>query len=161
MNVTEINPLTLPTLLLSQSRNLPRCKAVYFVIDGETVLYIGQTINLANRFLTHHRIKQFGNNARVAWLECSDESLLPELEKALISYFKPLLNGTKIEEENRRYKLPTKISIYIPEGAYDKLNEWADSEGRPVSNLAAFIIESIVRQHSDKDFSLTVPKNNK
>lgn len=51
-----------------------------------------------------------------------------------------------------------KVTVYIPEGAYDKLSEWADSEGRPVSNLAAFILESIVRQHSDKDFSLTVPK---
>lgn len=51
-----------------------------------------------------------------------------------------------------------KISVYLPEGAYDKLSEWADSEGRPVSNLAAFILESIVRQHSDKDFSLSLPK---
>jgi hypothetical protein len=52
-----------------------------------------------------------------------------------------------------------KVTVYLPEGAYDKLSEWAEMEGRPISNLAAFILESIVRQHSNQDFALANPKN--
>jgi hypothetical protein len=54
-----------------------------------------------------------------------------------------------------------KVTVYLPEGAYEILNEWAETEGRPVSNLAAFILESITRQHEDKDFSLSLKKINK
>ncbi len=54
-----------------------------------------------------------------------------------------------------------KVTVYLPEGAYDKLSEWAEVEGRPVSNLAAFILETITRQHEDKDFSLSSKKVNK
>ncbi len=161
MNLTEINPLTLPSLHLSERRSLPRCKAIYFVIDGDIVLYIGQTVNLAQRWANHHRLNQFKSNPHIAWLKCDDESLLLESEKALINYFSPPLNKTKIEEADRRYKASKKISVYLPEGAYDILNEWAESEGRPVSNLAAYILETITRQHEDKDFSLSLKKINK
>lgn len=43
MNVVEINPLTLPSLPLSERKQLPSCSAIYFVMQGDHILYIGQT----------------------------------------------------------------------------------------------------------------------
>jgi hypothetical protein len=72
-----------------------------------------------------------------------------------------MLNGVNMYENPIEPMPSKKISVYLPEGAYEILNEWAESEGRPVSNLAAFILESITRQHEDKDFSLSLKKINK
>ncbi len=60
-----IDPLTLPSLPLNERSllrccaiaQLPSCPAIYFVMQGERVLYIGQTINLAQRWATHNRLK--------------------------------------------------------------------------------------------------------
>ncbi|MEO0844027.1 MAG: GIY-YIG nuclease family protein [Cyanobacteria bacterium J06643_5] len=90
MNVAEINPLTLPSLSLNERKQLPSCSAIYFVMQGDCVLYIGQTINLAQRWATHNRLKQFAKmvgDIRVAWLECSDTNLLRKVEAALIEQF--------------------------------------------------------------------------
>jgi transcriptional regulator with XRE-family HTH domain len=51
---------------------------------------------LAARWNVHHRyteLKTIGN-VRIAWLHCSDESLLSEIEEALIKYFVAPLNRT-------------------------------------------------------------------
>ncbi|MBD1895760.1 GIY-YIG nuclease family protein [Coleofasciculus sp. FACHB-129] len=55
-------------------------------------LYIGRANNLYRRWLAHHRWNQFQSliiteNIQIAWLECYDTNLLPEIEKALIRYF--------------------------------------------------------------------------
>ncbi|WP_206755884.1 GIY-YIG nuclease family protein [Trichocoleus sp. FACHB-69] len=54
--------------------------------------YIGRANNLYRRWLAHHRWNQFQSliiteNIQIAWLECDDTNLLPEIEKALIKYF--------------------------------------------------------------------------
>ena len=91
----QINPLNLPSLPLTERQKLPKLPAVYFAIgsSGE-ILYIGRSRNLATRWSVHHRyleLKTIGN-VRIAWLHCSNESLLPEIEEALIKHFIPPLN---------------------------------------------------------------------
>jgi hypothetical protein len=100
MNTSIIDPLELPSLSLLERYSLPSCCAIYFVLLGEQVLYVGRSINLAQRWLSHHRWNQLTQTyptARIAWVECSDSELLPKLEAALIERFSPKLNGEPLE----------------------------------------------------------------
>ncbi len=91
----QVNPLTLPSLPLTEKQNLPGLPAIYFALgNSDEILYIGRSKNLAARWNVHHRyteLKTIGN-VRIAWLHCSDESLLSQIEEALIKSFVPPLN---------------------------------------------------------------------
>jgi predicted GIY-YIG superfamily endonuclease len=96
VNVAKINPLELPSLPLNERSNLPSCPAIYFVMQGKRVLYIGKTVNLAQRWAAHHKwsyLVKLDAPVRIAWLICSDTNLLTQIEKALIKEFAPQLNG--------------------------------------------------------------------
>ena len=103
----KINPLTLPSLPLTERQKLPKLPAIYFVItvDGE-ILYIGRSKNLAARWAVHHRYAELKTiaNVRIGWLHYSDELLLPEIEDALIKYFLPPLNRTPNQYRKPRQK---------------------------------------------------------
>jgi hypothetical protein len=95
INPETINPLLLPSLPFDQRRLLPNCPAIYFVLEDGKPIYIGQTKTLLLRWQGHHRrdeIRQSQGVIAIAWLECSDTSLLISIELALIEYFQPRLN---------------------------------------------------------------------
>lgn len=92
----SINPLELPSLPLESRRELSPCPAIYFVLKGEQVLYIGRTVNLNKRWRKHAKLRQlksYTGHIHIAWLECNDISLLSSIEIALINFFQPELNG--------------------------------------------------------------------
>ncbi len=104
-----INPLDLPSVPLLEKHKLPQVSAIYFAIakSGE-ILYIGRSINIANKWLGHHRyleLKEIGN-VRIAWLSCNDESLLPQIEEAMIKHFLPCLNHTLIKQSKTKLDKP-------------------------------------------------------
>lgn len=39
-----------------------------------------------------------------------------------------------------------RTTITLPDGIFDDLENWADKEGRPTANLAAFLVELAVKQ---------------
>ena len=44
-----------------------------------------------------------------------------------------------------------RTTITLPDGIFDDLDRWAEREGRPTANLAAFLVEVAVKQKfSDK-----------
>lgn len=45
---------------------------------------------------------------------------------------------------------PKRISITIPHNAYEHLLRQSDLEGRSLSNLAAFLLESAISRQSDR-----------
>lgn len=96
LNPSTINPLTLPSLPLTNRRQLPNCPAIYFVMESDRVLYIGRAANLMQRWTSHHRTAQLESfsGVKIAWIECSDSGLLTDIESALIEYFDPLLNNS-------------------------------------------------------------------
>ena len=146
MNVVEINPLTLPSLPLSERKHLPSCPAIYFVMQDDRVLYIGQTTNLAQRWATHNRLKQFAKmvgDIRVAWLECSDKALLRKVEAALIEQFKPELNT---REKKKRTVPKKRVHITLPDKVFDTLEKWADNQGRTVTNLVTYLVKKSVEK---------------
>jgi excinuclease UvrABC nuclease subunit len=94
-----MNIINLDSLLLIKKGNLPTCPAVYFVLSQKKeILYIGRADNLRNRWQNHHRFAQVNRSGtQIVWMEVADKSDLPEIERNLISVFKPLLNGTSVE----------------------------------------------------------------
>ncbi len=149
MNVAEINPLSLPSLPLSERKHLPSCPAIYFVMQGDHILYIGQTTNLAQRWATHNRLKQFAKmvgDIRVAWLECSDTTLLRKVEAALIEQFEPELNGGSLAGI-----CPPRTAVYLNEEMQKALERWAGEENRSVSNLAATILMKAIKEHQQEN----------
>jgi len=97
-----MNIINLDSLLLTKKVNLPSCPAVYFVLSQQKeILYIGRADNLRNRWQNHHRFAQVNRSGtQIVWMEVADKSELPEIERNLISVFKPLLNGTPVESGN-------------------------------------------------------------
>ena len=96
-----MDPFKLPSLRLSQLKELPPCVAIYFAIDEEQrVLYVGKTKNLNKRWKNHDRIPKLQEMDKespvaIAWKSWNPEGL-DEAEKYFISTFQPLLNGTKV-----------------------------------------------------------------
>lgn len=155
---TGIDPLLLPSLPLNERSRLPKCSAIYFVMQNENVLYIGKTINLAQRLTAHNRYKQFtrlGSEICIAWLECNDIKLLGQIEEALITHFKPLLNGTNNPDASKR------VNLTLPDVVYEDLEAWAEYQGRPTANLAAYLVESAIREAKEKGEFRILEKSNK
>lgn len=94
IQTSKVNPLALPSLPVTGKKHLPQRPAVYFMLSGDNILYIGQTSNLFQRFVNHEMWKQLGdiNSVRVAWLECDSLDDLSQIESELISRFRPNLN---------------------------------------------------------------------
>ncbi len=61
---------------------------IYYLVQGDEVIYIGQTCNLAQRLLSHMSNKDFD---RYSFFESAPEDL-DLLEAELILHFKPALN---------------------------------------------------------------------
>lgn len=149
MNPTTVNPLALPSLPLASRSGLPTCPAVYFALEGDRVLYIGRSVNLQQRWMTHRRYKQLKaiSNVRIAWLECSDPSLLPEIEVALIEYFQPSLNGELIPQAPQDI---ARIVFHAPDEIKEKLERLAAKRLRSVSNLVRLIVEEEIAKAEKK-----------
>ena len=84
------------------------------MVNDAHILYIGQAINLQDRWLAHHKWNQLiklGSTLKIAWLECSDKSLLTEIELAMIQHFKPKLN--KLGLGKRSHPDYEQVSAYI------------------------------------------------
>lgn len=91
----SIDLATLPSIELTERKQLPNIAACYLVMEKESVIYIGKSTNLVIRWLSHNRLKEIklrGTDIKIAWIEVSDPNLLLVIEKALIQYFKPPLN---------------------------------------------------------------------
>jgi CopG-like RHH_1 or ribbon-helix-helix domain, RHH_5 len=39
-----------------------------------------------------------------------------------------------------------RVNLTLPDSVFEELEAWADQQGRPTANLAAFIVESAVKQ---------------
>ena len=89
----------LPNISLTDKRHLPSCQCVYLACQGDRVLYIGQSLNLVNRWKQHHHYSTLKamEDVRIAWVEVSDRSLLRKVESALIEWFKPTLNKDPLD----------------------------------------------------------------
>lgn len=68
-------------------------------MNGEEILYVGQSNNVRRRVKEHiksDKIVHFNHNTKVRVIECTDNEHMNKLEKRLISDVKPRLNTTHI-----------------------------------------------------------------
>lgn len=50
-----------------------------------------------------------------------------------------------------------RVFVTLPDSVFEDLEQWAESQGRPTANLAAFLIETCVRQAKER--GEITPKN--
>jgi hypothetical protein len=43
-----------------------------------------------------------------------------------------------------------RVNLSLPEGIYKDLELWAEKQGRPVANLAAYLVETGIREAKDR-----------
>ncbi|MGV0028423.1 GIY-YIG nuclease family protein [Phormidesmis priestleyi] len=144
MSLASLDPLSLPSISLQDKAKLPSCAAIYFVIDGSTVLYIGRTANLKQRWLTHHCFQQLvkaTNSAVIAWLEIRNLATLNESEESLIKRFNPSLNGTEAAASTKK----PKRTSYVSEMVFGATNREATKERRSRSQMVALLIEEALK----------------
>ena len=125
---TNIKLSSLPSVYLLDKNNLPNCAAIYFISNSNgQILYIGRTVNLAERWKEHHRFKQlkrFNRKDRISisWMTCSNDiNTLSQLENEFIQLYKPPLNWSKVVAPVRKIT-PAEIALQQSLQQLAKLN---------------------------------------
>ncbi len=139
-----IDPFQLPSLPLSQAADLPEAPSIYFVLDGDKILYIGRSVKLRQRWdfsRSHHVLPRLFERTkmRVAWLECSDPGLMGDVEMALINHFEPPLNirrQSKLTEKDS-----VQVSVIMPKELKERLQEFAKPKRWSLSQAGLVLIE--------------------
>jgi len=154
-SLTAITPSELPSVALDERRSLPNTAGIYFVLAGDTVLYIGRAASLAQRWHAHHRIAQFNEygDCRIAWMTVDDAGLLDRLEQACITHFSPMLNSELIPGGARLAKDgETWVAVRLPDWARDQLQEMAQEEDRSLSSaLRRLVLEALPARDKGQD----------
>lgn len=132
----QIKLTELPWLPFEWKQGLPTCAAVYIVLSSnDEVLYVGQSLNIRNRWQSHHMKRRLAklSGVRIAWLQMSDSILLPSVETALIEFFQPKLNrpATKKKKE------------YNPKTALIALRKRANLTQRQVAKEMEVTVQSV------------------
>ena len=70
--------------------DLPRVCGVYFLLDGRSVVYVGQSNDVFSRVTTHMKCKEFDG---YTYIPCTPSSL-DAMESLYIHVLRPKLNGT-------------------------------------------------------------------
>ena len=94
----EIDRETLPSFPLKKRHYFPKCCCIYFICNQDgSLLYIGKTTNLYNRYAKHTKLAELVKSGydlstlKLAWLECSITQL-DALETKLIWSLRPIFN---------------------------------------------------------------------
>lgn len=93
----------LPSLNLIDKQKLPEYSAIYFAVVSGQVLYVGQAVNLRNRWQNHHRLPQLEAinrrcQVKLFWINCLSTEL-NDLERQYIQFYCPTLNQTKVPQK--------------------------------------------------------------
>jgi predicted DNA-binding protein len=56
-----------------------------------------------------------------------------------------MLMETDFDSMGKYSEVTKRTTITLPAAIYESLEEWADEEGRPTANLAAYLIEQSIR----------------
>ena len=153
INPKSLDISHLPCLALSEKFKLPSIAGVYLCVDrNNTVQYIGQSRNIYQRWLQHHRANQLSEigNIKIYYLAVSDVLLLNEIEKALINWYEPCLNFTRISIETNEDKV-IKRSISLPKNLADKIQEYSSKQKRSFSSQIALWAEEKLNEINNYD----------
>lgn len=142
MNPESIDPNSLPYLPFESKNKLPKIMAIYFVLDGEDVIYVGRSVNLKERWLNHSLAPALElQNIRIAWLAIENPLHLG-FEFYFIERFNPKLNvmvsgGLKDDRIRLRISLQEK----------ELFQRWCASKNTtPSEVLRAYVMKAVETQ---------------
>lgn len=152
IKVNEINPLKLPSLPLVERSQLPKLASIYFVLQEETVLYIGRAINLFDRWTCHHRFEElrYLQNVKISWLEFHNASvdLLVNVEKILIKHFRPKLNNKDLgRRENPDY---SRITGLVNRELAKRVKVFVANNETTISEVVEKALEKYLNEFEEK-----------
>jgi hypothetical protein len=58
--------------------------------------------------------------------------------------------GSVISSSKTPTNVSKRVNLTLPDLVYEELEGWAEYQGRPVANLAAYLVESSIREAKDK-----------
>lgn len=88
----------------------PKESGVYFLRDGNTIVYIGQAINIYKRLIGHERRHQFIKlNCCISWVIVSPKNL-DIVEATMIERFKPNINFSPNGKTNSNWELDSLLN---------------------------------------------------
>ena len=58
--------------------------------------------------------------------------------------------GSVISSSETPTDVSKRVNLTLPDIVYDNLEAWAEYQGRPVANLAAYLVESSIREAKEK-----------
>jgi hypothetical protein len=86
--------LALDSYSLSNAKLLPAIPGIYFCVSEEEIVYIGSSNNINKRWKAHHKTIELCDFPNVKiYCFLTDEYI--NLEKELINFWNPILNGTQ------------------------------------------------------------------
>jgi hypothetical protein len=151
-----IDYLSLPSVALSEYRQLPQVKGVYFVVSGDCLLYVGKAESgFRSRWTRHHRHAQFNehDDVRIHYHVCADG--IKELEDRLIDELIPPLNGKRCEWMIKSGRAKSSITLELTATVLQDFQEVADYLGVPISKL---LRDTLERHHQSFDFSMLLSR---
>ncbi len=167
MNATHVVLPALPSLPLDERGDLPDTAAIYFVLAGDAVLYIGQSVSLRQRWLAHHRLAQLNEygGCRIAWMTVDDAGLLDALEQACIAHFEPVLNGeviprltglgepgeTSMARRRTENPLDRNVTLRMSQDLYARIDRIAERRGLTIGPVVRQMLERAVERAEKED----------
>lgn len=96
----KANPFDVPFELCALSEKLfelsnKEIPCIYFLVDKDKIVYVGQSISLHDRISNHRQHKNFD---RVFYMVVPRD-LLNKIERSFIKYLRPSLNGAFVDAE--------------------------------------------------------------
>lgn len=108
---------------------LPKVPAIYFVLEDDEIIYIGQTRSLVDRWRRHHildKLSDLTGQISIAWLQCNDVSLLKTIESILIGSIQPRLNHPTDGKFTVKLDQPKKLrTVRLTNTAWNQLQQTA------------------------------------
>lgn len=115
--LAELDLEKLPKMELKQKKHFPKVECVYIARTEQTILYVGKTHSLYQRWAVHHRLKELMRieNVYVQWIDCTDKHLnIDKLEEGVIVRLSPTLNDSRLLEKD----IDTALSIIKAHGGF-------------------------------------------
>lgn len=134
----ESNLLEVEELLMKSQKVIKFKPRVYFLFDGDEIVYVGSTTQFESRILSHQRSKKVFD--KFSYIECSLEEM-EFIEYRYINKFNPKYNLKMMPTGDYATVEKIKKPLHV---RMDKFKHFVDSLGLPKNELG-LVSKSLVR----------------
>jgi hypothetical protein len=120
---------------------------LYFLINNNKIVYVGQSRNLYERFIEHKRDKNF---THYFYFILNNDKRLRLKEKIYIKKFKPIYNKRELIFKEKQIH----IGISLRKETYNILISESKNQNRTQSNMIEFLINKFYKEKIKKTESI-------